>query len=201
MHRMIYDLAIVEDRGSVWRVIGLTTNENEPSSFAVKLSAQAKNHIQQALDENKIVDIKKRESTYEFTPFDLEILDPETQDPLKLCKDHALIRVRTIFTPELGKLSGLTIYGFTILNNDLSSRGFFITNENREEKYLEILETGDEQLIAKLEDYLNYKDEIEAVAHLERKFSKFRTAIKSASTVDEVNTITDKFLEDFYLRY
>jgi hypothetical protein len=201
MHRMIYDLALVEDRGTTWRVISLTNNEHEQQSTTVKLSSQAKEQIQQALDERKLVDIKKRDSTYEFTPFDIEIVDEKSQDPLKFAKDQALIRVRTIFTPELGKLSGLTIYGFTVLNNDLSSRGFFITNENREEKYLEILETGDEQLIAKLEDYLNYKDAIEAVAHLDRKFSKFRTEIKSASTSDEVNTITDKFLEEFYLRY
>jgi hypothetical protein len=201
MHRMIYDLAVVEDRGTTWRVIGLTTNEHEQSSTTVKLSSQTREQIQTALDNNQLVDIKKRDTTYEFTPFDLEIIDPAAEDPVKLAKDQALVRVRTIFTPELGKLSGLAIYGFTILNNDLAANGFYITNENREEKYLEILETGDEKLIAKLEDYLNYKDEIEAVASLERKFSKFKDSIKLARTAEEVNELTDKFLTDFYSRY
>jgi chromatin segregation and condensation protein Rec8/ScpA/Scc1 (kleisin family) len=90
------------------------------------------------------------------------------------------------------------MYGFIILNNDLANAGYFITNENREEKYLEILETGDEKLISKLEDYLNYKDEIETVAHLERRFSSFRTEIRAAASVEEVTAIEERFLEKFY---
>ena len=92
-------------------------------------------------------------------------------------------------------------YDKSILNNDLINAGYSITNENREEKYLQILETGDEKLISKLEDYLNYKDEIEKVAHLERKFSKFKDNVLSSSTVEDVTEITNKFLENFYLNY
>jgi chromatin segregation and condensation protein Rec8/ScpA/Scc1 (kleisin family) len=79
--------------------------------------------------------------------------------------------------------------------------GYAITNENREEKYLEILETGDEKLIAKLEDYLNYKDEIEAVAHIERKFSAFRAELKTTTTADEVKQLESRFLDSIYRNY
>ncbi len=99
------------------------------------------------------------------------------------------------------KIAGLTLYGFMVLNNDLINAGYAITNENREEKYLQILETGDEKLISKLEDYLNYKDEIEKVAYLERKFSKFKNDVLSSSTVEDVIELTNKFLENFYLDY
>jgi len=52
-----------------------------------------------------------------------------------------------------------------------------------------------------LEDYLNYKDEIEKVAHLERKFSKFKNEVLSSATVEDITELTNKFLENFYLNY
>ena len=106
-----------------------------------------------------------------------------------------------LVTPDLAKISGFALYGFIILNNDLSNAGYFITNENREEKYLEILETGNEKLISKLEDYLNYKDEIEAVAQLERKFAAFRNEVRVAATPEEISEIEQKFLERFYTNF
>jgi chromatin segregation and condensation protein Rec8/ScpA/Scc1 (kleisin family) len=106
-----------------------------------------------------------------------------------------------LVTPDLAKISGFALYGFIILNNDLSNAGYFITNDNREEKYLEILETGDEKLIQKLEDYLNYKDEIEAVAQLERKFATFRTEVRAAATPEEIVEIEQRFLERFYATF
>jgi hypothetical protein len=106
-----------------------------------------------------------------------------------------------LVTPDLAKISGFALYGFIVLNNDLAANGYFITNENREEKYLEILETGDEKLIAKLEDYLNYKDEIESVASLERKFQAFRAEIKEAVSVEAIKEIEERFLERFYSNF
>jgi len=102
--------------------------------------------------------------------------------------------------PTLASIAGLTMYGFIVLNNDLVNAGYAITNDNREEKYLAILETGDEALINKLEDYLNYKDEIERVAQLERKFAKYVTEINNA-LIEDIEGIQNKFLEDFYKTY
>lgn len=42
----------------------------------------------------------------------------------------------------------------------LADRGFVITDDNREEKYLEVLETGNEELIDLLENYLIIRDEM-----------------------------------------
>ena len=78
--------------------------------------------------------------------------------------------------------------------------GFAITNNNREEKYLEILETGDEDLISKLEDYLNYKDEIERIASLERNFAQVQRSINNADEED-IEGIVASFLEDFYKNF
>jgi hypothetical protein len=205
MSGIIYELATVQDRGAFWKVTNLTKNTLDNlanrEEKVLKLSYMSYQLMKEALNEGKAVHVQKTLQTDEVLPGEFDVIDFEKSDPLGEARDAAVTKVRMLVTPELSKISGFAMYGFIILNNDLAANGYFITNENREEKYLEILETGDEKLIAKLEDYLNYKDEIEAVAQLERKFSAFRAEINTAATVEQVKEIQDRFLERFYSNF
>jgi hypothetical protein len=205
MSGMIYDLAIVEDRGPYWRVVNVQQNtlDNQATTEerVLRLSYMTARLITDALLSGKIVHIPKTLRTTEVLPGEFEVIDLEKTDEMQEYRNAAIIKVRMLVTPELSKISGFALYGFMILNNDLSSAGYFITDSNREEKYLEILETGDEKLIQKLEDYLNYKDEIGTVANLERRFSAFRSEIRQASTKEEVKEIEERFLEKFYTSF
>jgi len=205
MSSMIYELAMVVDCGTHWKVTNVTKNtlDNlaDREEKLLKLSYNTYRKIEESLLSGKLVHVTKNMSTDEVLPWEIEVLDVSSENPLQQAKNHSLTKVRLLITPMFSKIAGLTLYGFMVLNNDLINAGYAITNENREEKYLQILETGDEKLISKLEDYLNYKDEIEKVAHLERKFSKFKDTILSSSTVEDITEITNKFLENFYLNY
>ena len=205
MSSMIYELATVVDCGTHWKVTNVTKNTFDNlvnnNEKLLKLSYVSYKKIEEALLANKTVHITKNMMANEVLPFEVDVKNTSLEDPLQEAKNHNLAKVRMIVSPDLCKIAGLTLYGFMVLNNDLINSGYAITNENREEKYLQILETGDEKLISKLEDYLNYKDEIEKVAHLERKFSKFKDDVLSSSTVEDVTEITNKFLENFYLNY
>lgn len=202
---MIFDLAVVEDHGSFWKVTNLIQNTMDSladkNEKLLRLSYMANQQIKEALSAGKAVHIPKALRSVEVLPGDYNIIDAAKEDELTAFKDAVVIKARMLVTPILTKISGFALYGFTVLNNDLASAGYFITNDNREEKYLAILETGDEKLIAKLEDYLNYKDEIENVAYLERMFSAFRKDIKSATSIDAVQDLEAKFLEKFYAGY
>ena len=205
MSSMIYELAMVVDCGTHWKVTNVTKNtlDNlaDREEKLLKLSYNTYRKIEESLLSGKLVHVTKNMSTDEVLPWEIEVLDVSSENPLQQAKNHSLTKVRLLVTPMFSKIAGLTLYGFMVLNNDLINAGYAITNENREEKYLQILETGDEKLISKLEDYLNYKDEIEKVAHLERKFSKFKNDVLSSSTVEDITEITNKFLENFYLNY
>lgn len=205
MSGMIYELAVVQDRGPFWQVTNVTKNTldglADRGEKMLKLSYMSYKLISEALLEGKSVRIQKTLSHDEVLPGEFEVHDLVETDLLQETRNAAITKVRMLVTPELAKISSFALYGFTILNNDLINAGYAITNENREEKYLEILETGNEKLIAKLEDYLNYKDEIETVAHLERRFSAYRNDIRSASTVEEVKKIEEQFLERFYTNF
>lgn len=202
---MIYELAVVQDRGPYWKVTNVTKNTLDnlanKDEKVLKLSYMSYQMMKEALMENKAIHVQKSLRTDEVLPGEFEVIDLETSDPLNEARDASVTKIRMLVTPELSKISGFALYGFTILNNDLANAGYFITNENREEKYLEILETGDEKLISKLEEYLNYRDEIDAIAHFERKFSEFRAEIKTASSVEEVKQIEERFLEKFYSNF
>lgn len=202
---IIYDLAIVQDRGTHWVVTNVTKNtldnRADREESYLKLNSATFEIIKEAINSNKIAKIQKTLVADEVMPWEVEVVDLGESDPLQETRNASITKIRMLVTPEMSKASGLALYGFIILNNDLAANGYFITNENREEKYLEILETGDEKLIAKLEDYLNYKDEIEAVAQLERKFSAFRNEIRSAATPEEVKKIEERFLERFYSNF
>jgi hypothetical protein len=205
MSSIVYELAVVEDRGPYWQVTNITKNTLDNlanrEEKLLKLSYMSYIQIEDALMNNKIVRIKKSMMTDEVLPGEFEVVDLGETDFLQEVRNATISKIRMLVTPDLAKISGFALYGFIILNNDLSNAGYFITNENREEKYLEILETGNEKLISKLEDYLNYKDEIEAVAQLERKFAAFRNEVRVAATPEEISEIEQKFLERFYTNF
>jgi hypothetical protein len=195
----IYDLAVVEDCGTYFKINGVVKNTMESlennTELLIRLSYLANEQISEAISNHKIVHIPKGNfRSIELLPGEFLIVEPGT-DELQSHKDAVIVKIRSMITPVITKISSLTMYGFIVLNNDLSSNGYFITNQNREEKYLEILETGDESLIAKLEEYLNYKDEIENVSFIERMFSKFKTDIKLANTIDAVYKLEISFLD------
>jgi hypothetical protein len=205
MSSIVYELAVVEDRGPYWQVTNVTKNTLDNlanrEEKLIKLSYMSYVQIEDALMNKKVVRIKKSMMTDEVLPGEFEVVDLGETDFLQEVRNATISKIRMLVTPDLAKISGFALYGFIILNNDLSNAGYFITNDNREEKYLEILETGDEKLIQKLEDYLNYKDEIESVAQLERKFAAFRSEVRVAATPEEIEEIEQRFLERFYTNF
>jgi hypothetical protein len=196
----IYDLAVVEDHGSFWKVNNLVQNTMDnladKSEKMLKLSYMSHEIMKDAILAGKVIHIPKASlRSVEVLPGDFNIIEPEKENELDATKNAVIVKVRMLITPILTKISGFTLYGFMVLNNDLANAGYFITNENREEKYLDILEKGDEKLIAKLEDYLNYKDEIENVAFIERQFAEFRNELKNLNSIEKVQQLEYQFLE------
>ena len=201
---IIYELAIVEDHGSYWQVTNVTKNSLDSlanrTESVLKLSYMTYKRIEEALLAGHIVHIPKKLTTDEVLPGEIIITSMGSVDPLKYKRNASIVKIRMLVTPELAKISGFALYGFMVLNNDMIDAGYAITSKNREEKYLEILETGDEDLINKLEDYLNYKDEIERVTQLERKFSKFQREINNTSE-ENIENLEQVFLEEFYKNF
>ena len=74
----------------------------------------------------------------------------------------------------------------------LFNAGYIITDQNREEKYIEIIETGDDMLIELLEEYLNTKDEISKIKWHKTQYNK---NIKKLREIDENSEEFEKFIK------
>lgn len=75
---------------------------------------------------------------------------------------------------------------FTILNNQMLAAGFFFTASNKEEVYLNVLNSGDATLIAILEDYIEVFDALSMYNTKVNNYIQMKTALTSVSTVQEV---------------
>jgi hypothetical protein len=78
----------------------------------------------------------------------------------------------------------LDFVSLMLLNNKFASHGIFITDDNKEECYIKIIETGDDSLIEDLEKFINLKDEIKT---LENKKQNYLTIINKLQRLSDFN--------------
>ena len=83
----------------------------------------------------------------------------------------------------------VTFFSFIVLNNKLSSKGFFVTDENREDVYLDIINTNDEKLIDLLDEYLVIMDEISEYEVAMNNFSDFKNNVNNLMEIDEIKKL------------
>ena len=198
---LIYDLALVEDRGAYYQVFGLTKNtfDNlaDREEKYLKLSSSAYKMIKQAIAAGDIVRLPKTLMVDEVLPGEVSIIS-STASPVEAARTASLVKVRSLVTPELTKISGYTMYSFTVLNNDLISEGYVITNKNREAKYIEIIETGNADLIAKLEQYLEARDAIDYAYNLKARLDAYVKQVDQLASIEEIAAAEEQFLTAFY---
>ena len=195
----IFEMAAVIDCGKYYEVEYLTSSYNkdfETNKKFLGLSVFAAKEIKKALAENKIVRIVSDYSNIDVQPHDLMIVEPDIDD-IEQLKMVYLKKARQMVTHQQANVSGLMMYQFININNILCDKGYFIHDDNKEEVYLQILETGDEKLIDKLEEFLNARDIIDRSSFLEEKYYTFFNDMKNSDTIEEVEKHYETFMKYF----
>lgn len=106
-------------------------------------------------------------------------------------------KVRGILGDDLLTFTLLDFVTFMQLNNSFAAKGIFITEKNKEEKYIEIIETGDETLITELEKYIILLDNIKVIQKKKEEYADIIEKLKHLSNyndVESVNTIVESYL-------
>lgn len=85
----------------------------------------------------------------------------------------------------------MEIYDFMMINNHFNAAGIYIYSKNREEEYLKIIETGDEDLIRKLEIYLERMDTLDGINLKYKKVRDTLNKIQDATTIKQVKVLLD----------
>lgn len=121
---------------------------------------------------------------------DFTVVEPDDLDKYKAAKRN---KVYGIFSHFMATASGLRLFEYFMSFSVLASKGYFITEENREEKYLEIINTGDQDLIAALETFLDNFDFISPISTTYKELKEFETALPNAQTEEEVDALVQPF--------
>ena len=125
-----------------------------------------------------------------LVPGDFTVEQLSTLDRYKKRKLH---KVRSIFTLYLTRMGSLSFFNLLNAFAGLADQGHFITDANREVKYLEIIATNDPNLISLLEDYLEAYDLIRPIASMWTDLKTFEADLAVATNKAEVDDAAHMF--------
>lgn len=140
------------------------------------------NHVY--ITESSALNQKITKDSFIFNPEDTKTteLDNNTQpDELSIKKFEYLKKLDLNFSANLNKINFLDYVHYITLFNYFASKGIFITEENKEDKYIEILELDDEEAIEKLELYLTIQDKINPFLNHNTKLIELKEEIEYAN--------------------
>lgn len=106
-------------------------------------------------------------------------------------------KARGIFGDGLLTFKLIDFITFMQLNTNLMLKGIFITDENREEKYIEIIESGDEKLINELEKYIELLDSLKILQNKKEEYDSIIEKLRTLSDYNNeknVNEIIENYL-------
>jgi hypothetical protein len=141
------------------------------------------------LDKNKLV-IEEDKLEQMVTLEDFKVVDADSIEEIKRAK---LKELHSRMNEKMAVVSGLKLYSFFSDMVRLAAHGYFITDENREEVYLKIIDTADEDLIQCLETYLDSKDSIDQVTNFHRNSRTFITKLNMAETDEEIEKVIEEY--------
>lgn len=190
---MKYDVALVEDLGDKLKVKYIDTYQNsllKSDGLYVKISNVAGDVIREAISEFKMVFLPKNING-ELCISDVVI---EDIDGFEKDKRIALVDIYNKMDYYQFNIGAIDFFNFLATYSKLAAEGYFIHEDNREEKYIEIIETDDEDLICVLDEYLELSDRIGKFSYLHRKNNRFEEKIINCKDNEELKMIMDEYI-------
>jgi len=160
----------------------------------VRLTAEAYDYLVNALDLQHREPVCKVYISSDFDTSnlvditDLQAIEEDEETPeakLDLYKEKVFRMMNELISNQL-MISNFELFHFFKLNHFLAAKGYFITDENREEKYLEVINEGDGETLRVLSEYLDSLDEFNAIDEVYEKYKVAKDKVKAALTEREV---------------
>lgn len=106
-------------------------------------------------------------------------------------------KARGIMGDDLLIFTLLDFVSYMQLNNKFATEGIFITESNKEECYIKIIETGKESLIKDLERYIELGDNIKRIESQKQEYNQIIDKLRLLSDHNDessVNGIIEEYL-------
>lgn len=146
--------------------------------------------IAECLLENKTVSFAK--DIKNPTINDLVVGEPNN---LFNIKNLHIYKCINYFSRKTMNVPAFAFLEFQILNNELANNNIFITDVNREEKYLEVLEKNDPELLEILEKYLTVLSSVEQYRKQYFELVEATDRINSADNEKDIIDISNTYLK------
>jgi hypothetical protein len=221
-----FELLLVKDIGSVYELVGITYSTAlliDSTLTPLKASFLTIQKAKECLKNGDYVTIPKVLKFSEVQPDELII---NMQDTLSILKRSTLNEINSRMHQSIIGVSLIDAMNF--MNNYLKllNKGYCITDENREEKYFEIIEQAqsieepqelkpnytfeDEQryidekrnyenaqsTLTILENYLNAYDNLSKIQNVCNILNESKEKIESATNEDEILVIKEEYLKE-----
>lgn len=147
--------------------------------------------IKEHLLKNETVRLPKNVNP--LKPSDLIIGD---KNDLNIAKDAAISEIQNIYNNRIGAGSNFIFYEFQLLNNILILAGYTLTNDNKEDRYLDILNKGDSTLIDALQKYLETQSKIEELDTLKKQVDDVLIQINDSISIEDIESNKNTFLNN-----
>jgi len=185
-------LLFVYDQGSLYLVVN-----SQISNLLLDKSIEIKDvklfeYITEALINKKIVQIPKNIDN--LTTDEVII---SSSDTLESKKYTLISKIKYMINERMGHSYSYDFFNFNVTSTYLSSKGYFITSENREEMYVKIIESEDDKLIDTLEKYLNEFDKLSKYDYLYKLSEDAIKNIEDSEDENELDKIMETFLDSF----
>ena len=109
------------------------------------------------------------------------------------------VKSRGIMGDELLIFKLVDFVSLMLIQNNFMNKGIFITDNNKEECYIKIIETGEESLINDLERYITLKDEIKKIEADKAEYVSIITQLKQLTDFND-NDAVNKIIEEYLRR-
>lgn len=188
--------AQLSEYGSYYQISNVFLTEVKyilPNAKYMDLPNQVALTLKNELNQGKLITIKKSLVDQRVSPDipldNFEIKKPET---IEQKKSELKSKVNQRISAYTALLSGLDLYEFFIITARLQANGFNVMDEgNKEEIYLNIINTGNEDWITDLERFLELKDKFDNILKRYRGVKEYFREIDEAETEQELNQIAE----------
>jgi hypothetical protein len=106
-------------------------------------------------------------------------------------------KARGVLGDDLLTFHMIDFASFMILNNKFAAKGIFITDENKEEEYIKVIESGEMSLIEDLETYINLRDKVQGIEAQKNEYTDIVNKLRILEDHDDrdaVNGIVQEYL-------
>lgn len=186
--------AQLTELGTVYLVNNIILSEAKyvlPNAKYVALPNEVALKLKNELNQGKVISINKELiDSPENKDIPIDNFKIETAKTLDQKKSAARARVHQRISAYTALLTAFDMFEFWIISSKLTAYGYNVmSDENKEEVYLSIINTGNEDLITDLERFLEVKDIFDSMMRKYRGLKQYFREINDCDTEEELEDV------------